>query len=84
MPLSCIKRSCPHYNAAPFFDPVASVVYSRFSCNLFPNAISCRGCTVCPRCGDLLCTCGRLSILIEVKTKGTVIETVPLQARVGE
>ena len=83
MPLSCVQNTCVRYGLSSFFDPAAGVVTSRFICGLFPAATSCVGCVVCRKCGELSCTCGFLSIQIDVKMKGT-IETVPLRGGVGE
>lgn len=75
------RVDCVCYGEVLRFDPVAEEMSSRFQCSHFRDRIDCVACPICPKCGQLSCTCRFLGIKIEVKTPPT-IETVALRGRV--
>lgn len=77
------RVDCVCYGQQLHFEPYEEIMSSRFTCCRVPGATDCQGCPVCSKCGQLRCTCGFLGISIEVKKKGTVIETVPLRDRIA-
>jgi hypothetical protein len=77
------RVNCICYGERLTFDPLDEQMSSRFQCSKFPGRIDCVACPVCSGCGQVKCTCRFLGINIGVKIKGTVIETVPVRARLG-
>ena len=76
------KVNCVCYHEALRFDPVDEAMSSVFRCAKFQQRLDCIGCPIYTKCGQLKCTCGFVGISINVKIKGTVIETVPLRDRI--
>lgn len=76
------KVNCVCYTEQLRFDPVVESMSSVFRCAKFQQRIDCIACPICTKCGQLKCTCGFPKISINVKIKGTVIETVPLCDRI--
>lgn len=76
------RVNCICYDQRLRYDPVDEAMSSVFRCGQFPQRIDCVACPACSKCGHVQCTCGFLGITIDVKIKGTIIETVPLRERV--
>ena len=72
------RVDCLCYNEQLEFNPYADEMSSRFFCGRYPERIDCVACPVCPKCGDLPCTCRFLGIRIKAKLPLTV-DTVTLK-----